>query len=126
MDETMKILKELITIIVIVILFSGCIGKDKIQPTNTPVSTISEKGQKVIDLAKEDLAGTLSISVDDIKLSNIEEVTWPDSSLGYPNPGEQYLQVETPGYKIFLSYKDKIYEYHSDYERVIPPPSKEQ
>ena len=75
------------------------------------------------DLAKEDLANNLSVSVDDIKISNIEEVTWPTSALGYPKQGEQYLQVETPGFKIFLAYNNTIYEYHSDAEgTVVPPP----
>lgn len=135
-----------IILITAIFLFAGCVEKDvNNQPvqtgtpaqtavpiqTNTPIQTtsINENAQKVTYLAKEDLAKTLSIkfstqlSVDDIKLSNIEEVTWPDSSLGYPEFGMQYLQVETPGYKIFLSYENTTYEYHSDYERAVQPPA---
>lgn len=121
--------KIIISVIIIAIFFSGCIGEEdgKVQPTPTVQQTtdeqqINEKAQKVVDMAKSDLAEILSISITDIKLSKIEEVTWPTSSLGYPNPDEQYLQVETPGYKIFLSYNDELYEYHSDFERVVSPP----
>lgn len=118
-----KYIKTIIISIVIVILFSGCVDTgDKTQPTPT-ITPINEREQKVVDLAKEHLADTLSAPIDDIVLSNIEEVVWPDSSLGYPEIGMSYLPVETPGYRIFLSYNGNIYEYHSDYERIVPPPS---
>lgn len=122
-----KIVIMSIISIAIIILFSGCVNKggDNIQPTPTstiPEPTVSEKAQKVVGLAKEDLANTISTSVNNIKLTSIEEMTWSDSSLGYPEPGGQYLTVETPGYKILLSYGGVVYEYHSDYERIVPPP----
>ena len=128
----MKMKKIIIMAIAMIILFSGCVDKsDKVQPTptstETPTATETPNTQvpKVVDFAKEDLASTLSISVDDIKLSNIEEVTWPTTALGYPKIGEQYLQVETPGFKIFLTYNNTIYEYHSDTEKIIIPPPEE-
>ncbi len=128
MKNNKKIMLPIAVILItMAVLISGCVdNKDdniKPTPTSTPVPTINERAQKVIDLAKEDLAKTLSTSVDNIKLSNIEEVTWNDSSLGYPKPDEQYLQVLTPGFKIFLSYNDIIYEYHGDDKgTIIPPP----
>jgi outer membrane lipoprotein-sorting protein len=117
--------KIIISVIIIAIFFSGCVGEEDgkvpVQPT-IDEPKINEAAQKVVDMAKNDLAEILSISITDIKLSKIEEMTWPTSSLGYPNPDEQYLQVETPGYKIFLSYNNELYEYHSDFERVVSPP----
>lgn len=32
-----------------------------------------------------------------------------------------YAQVITPGFRIILKARDKLYEYHSDYERIAGP-----
>ena len=32
-----------------------------------------------------------------------------------------YAQVITPGFKIILKAGTKLYEYHSDYKRVVEP-----
>jgi hypothetical protein len=37
-----------------------------------------------------------------LTVTSAEPVTWPDSSLGCPQPGIQYLQMLTPGYRIEL------------------------
>ena len=37
-----------------------------------------------------------------LTVTSAEPVTWPDSSLGCPQPGIQYLQVLTPGYRVEL------------------------
>lgn len=39
-------------------------------------------------------------------------VTWSDTSLGCPQPGQVYAQVLTPGYRITLYAPTLIYEYH--------------
>lgn len=79
------------------------------------------KVPKVVRLAMEDLAKKLQISIEKIKLSEIIPIEWPDTSLGYHEPGKIYAQVITPGYIILLTAEDEIYEYHSDYERVVGP-----
>jgi len=63
--------------------------------------------------ARDDLAGRLGISADQISTSSTQAVSWPDSSLGCPQPGMFYSQVVTPGYLILLKAHDKIYEYHA-------------
>lgn len=35
-----------------------------------------------------------------LTVREVEPVTWPDSSLGCRRPGLQYLQVQTPGYRV--------------------------
>ena len=69
--------------------------------------------QNLIDKAKEDLAQRLSISITQIRFIEVNEVIWPDSSLGCPQEGMVYLQVLTPGYLIRLEYANNQYEYHS-------------
>lgn len=69
--------------------------------------------QNLIDKAKTDLAQRLSISITLIRFIEVDEVTWPDSSLGCPQDGMAYAQVLTPGYLIRLEYSNNQYEYHS-------------
>ena len=71
----------------------------------------------VVELAKEDLARRLGISVSEISLISVEAVDWPDTSLGCPQPGMMYAQVITPGYLIVLEAKGQAYEYHTDTEQ---------
>lgn len=69
--------------------------------------------QKLIESSRQDLAGRLSISGDEIVLLEAISVTWPDSSLGCPQEGMAYAQVLTPGYLIRLQAGDSEYEYHA-------------
>ncbi len=70
--------------------------------------------QKLIAIAIEDLAKRSSISSGQIQFKEAFEVTWPDSSLGCPNPSSMYMQVLTPGYLIRLQAPSGIFEYHTD------------
>ena len=72
--------------------------------------------QGMIEKAKEDLAQRLSISATEINLVEITEVEWTDSSLDCPQPGMNYLQVITPGYRIVLEAGGQPYEYHTNRE----------
>ena len=38
--------------------------------------------------------------------------TWPDASLGCPEPGMMYAQVLTPGILVVLSYGGELHRYH--------------
>jgi hypothetical protein len=68
----------------------------------------------VVQAAKKDLAQRLNVRPESIELAGpIEEVTWPNSSLGCPEPGMMYAQVLTPGYRIKLQTSGKAFEYHT-------------
>jgi hypothetical protein len=69
--------------------------------------------QNAVAQARADLAQRLSIPVDQVKLVEVQSVTWPDKGLGCPQPGMSYLQVQVDGLLIRLSVDDHIYEYHS-------------
>ena len=43
----------------------------------------------------------------------VENVTWPDSSLGCPEEGTQYAQMLTDGVLIVLELDGQQYEYHA-------------
>lgn len=70
--------------------------------------------QKLITTATEDLAKRFNIASDKIQVKEALVITWPDSSLGCPNPSSAYIQVMTPGYLIRLQASDRTYEYHTD------------
>lgn len=69
---------------------------------------------QLVTLAQEDLGRRLSVAVDEIELLEVEEVVWPDASLGCPQPGMMYAQVLTPGYRMVLEAVGQTKEYHAD------------
>ena len=75
--------------------------------------------EKLIEKTQEDLAQRLSISKTEISLVEAVEVEWSDSSLGCPEPGMEYLQVLTPGYRILLEANGSQYEYHSNRDAYV-------
>jgi hypothetical protein len=51
--------------------------------------------QRLAQIAKEDLAQKFKVSIDQIQITAIEAMVWPDSSLGCPQMGSMYTQVLT-------------------------------
>ena len=70
--------------------------------------------QNLIETIKTDLASRQTVSTEEITLVELMEVEWSDSSLDCPEPGMEYLQVITPGYRIVLQVNNQVYEYHSN------------
>jgi hypothetical protein len=65
------------------------------------------------------LAQELGVSPADIILVRSEAVEWSDSSLGCPEPGQTYVQVITPGYRIVMAVEETRYQYHADQQRFL-------
>lgn len=80
----------------------------------TPAVPPDETAEKMVTLVKQHLAQKLSITVDQILLSDVKSVVWRDAGLGCPKPGIDYIQVETPGYNILLQAGGKTFSYHTD------------
>lgn len=70
--------------------------------------------QELITNVKADLAGRLSLPMQEISLIEFTAVEWSDSSLDCPEPEMSYLQVITPGYRMILQVNGNSYEYHSN------------
>ncbi len=62
--------------------------------------------------AVDDLAGRLDISPDAVTVVEALAVTWPDGSLGCPEPGMMYTQVLVDGTFVLLEADGQRYEYH--------------
>lgn len=66
-----------------------------------------------IEVLKNKLAKLINVDPEDIQIESIQKVEWPDSALGYEEPGKVYLQVIMPGYKIVVKAGNKQYEIHT-------------
>lgn len=67
----------------------------------------------LVERARQALAARLGLAPDEVTVSSVEAVTWPDSALGCPAPDMMYLQVLTPGYRIVLEAGGTEYTYHT-------------
>lgn len=62
--------------------------------------------------ALADLAEHLQDPDSEIEVVRAERVTWPDASVGCPQPGMRYTQALVPGYFIQLRAAGRIWNYH--------------
>jgi hypothetical protein len=74
-------------------------------PTNPPTGNTA--------FAVDDLARRLGVDAGAIEVVSVEEVTWPDGSLGCPRKGMVYTQAIVNGQRIVLAVEGRQYEYHS-------------
>jgi hypothetical protein len=95
-------------------------GENMVECENgVPAASGAPGADALVEKAKQDLAGRLSIPVTGINLVESAAVTWPDTSLGCPAPDMMYAQILTPGYRIVLSAGDKHYEYHTGNNQAV-------
>lgn len=89
-------------------------------PRDLPVPIPAISGlQPLIEKAKADLSQRLSIPASQINTVETKEVFWPDASLGCPQPGITYTQVEVPGYLILLQSNGDEFEYHANIHNYV-------
>jgi hypothetical protein len=60
------------------------------------------------------IARELGVAPEAVSIVSLEPVAWPDSALGCPQPGEVYLDVITPGYRVVVDIDGQEYELHAD------------
>ena len=69
---------------------------------------------QIAEAARGKLAADLGIPIEDIAVEAVEDVDWPDASLGLPEPGQMYIQMITPGFRITLKHGTERYVYHAN------------
>jgi hypothetical protein len=84
---------------------------------SSPVAVIVEEG--VVACSVRLLARYLGVPEDRVQVISVQEVEWPDSSLGCPEPGGVYLPIMIPGHLLFLAVGAQPYELHSGLGHII-------
>ncbi|TDW83866.1 hypothetical protein EV137_6669 [Kribbella pratensis] len=93
-------------------------GQPSMTPSSSSSSNSSEPGGSVVDQAKADLTKRLGVDAAQVSVVSSEDVTWPDGSLGCPEPGMRYTQALVPGNRTVLEAGGKQYSYHSGGHRA--------
>lgn len=76
----------------------------------TPMADISEAGLAALVARAADEAG---VAIDEVRVVSAEEVTWPDGSLGCPEPGMAYTQALVPGFRVVLEIGGDELHFHA-------------
>ncbi len=93
-----------------ILLISGLVG----DPLTYKAPERDEPYPPAIVEAIKFLAEQIEVNPAVIQVEHFEEVEWPDSCLGAPNPDEICAQVILTGWRITLSVNDIIYKLRSD------------
>ena len=93
-------------------------------PASAPASsqlpgTAMDPTLPLVTDAVADLASHLDISPGDVTVVAAREVTWPDGSLGCPEPGMMYTQALVDGTLVVLEADGQRYEYHGGTPLVL-------
>ena len=84
-------------------LLAGLVGARGLNAETPPPGQLAE--------CKHDLSGRTQVPASQILTVESKSVTWPDASLGLPEAGQVYAQVQTPGYRYVLEAKAVRYLY---------------
>lgn len=83
----------------------------------TGVQLVPDPYLPPVEFAIADLAARLGVDESAIAIVYVEAVTWPDGSMGCPQPGMAYTQVLVDGMRVVLSVGGVEYAYHSGGDR---------
>jgi hypothetical protein len=80
----------------------------------------AESQGEPVELPPELRAGVIAdaatrggVEPSEVTVKSAEAVTWPDGSLGCPQPGVVYTQMIVPGYRVVLLANGKEYDYRA-------------
>lgn len=83
-------------------------------PPSASASALPPDTQSAQDAAIREAVSHLGVPASQLRVSDLQRRTWPDSALGCPQPGVLYAQVVTPGFVVFVDGVGKQLEYHAD------------
>ena len=91
---------------------SADITVDPVSPDPTEAKGTDPGLKSPVESAIVDLGERLGVDQADVEVVSAYLVTWPDASLGCPDPEMSYAQVLTDGAVIELGVGEEVYNYH--------------
>lgn len=82
-------------------------------PGGTVTGSVDAQLRSFVDVAVADLTHRLNVAASSATVVSARAMTWPDHSLGCPQPGMAYPQTQVDGTLIELSVGGTVYRYHS-------------
>jgi hypothetical protein len=80
---------------------------------DVPTSNPDTAPAAVVDKAILDLVSRTNVPADSVTVIAAEKKTWPDGSLGCPEPGMSYTQALVDGSRVLLEAEGRLYAYHA-------------
>jgi hypothetical protein len=111
-----KIIKHLTSaaLITFTALYSVSCAASQPQPdlsgSSAKPTSLSVASNPAVEAARQALDDQLSLSGTDIKVTDVEQVQWPDGCLGLQPPGVMCAMHVVPGYQITLQADQKIFQ----------------
>src|SRR4030095_6536080 len=90
---------------------------DPVEPTVAPQGapvTAAQMAHERRQAVVEDAARRFKVEASAVVLTRAEQVTWPNGSLGCPEPGRMYTQMLVPGYRVVAKTTAGEMTYHTD------------
>jgi hypothetical protein len=101
-------------IFTLTLLLAACQGGQANLPV-TGQEDLAPAVQAVLDQASQQLG----VNVQDIEITTLEQVDWPDACLGLPQGDEACAQVVTPGFRVELQVNNQTFEFRTDESGTI-------
>ena len=96
-------------------------GSDRPAPTQPIVAPVpsgtagvlGEMPAEQLEAIRTDAAGRTGVGVAEIETVRAQAMTWPDGSLGCPEPGQTYTQALVDGYHVVLDAAGESLDYRA-------------
>jgi hypothetical protein len=83
------------------------------RPLGQPERPMNPTLESITESVLDDAAMRTGIAKGNLKVEGAIAVTWPDGSLGCPQPGMNYTMALVPGYRIKVRAGEQVLDYHA-------------
>ena len=94
------------------ILMTGC-AQSTVQPLPHNEAPMQTNLQSVTAAALQDAERQTGLKPEMLSVVSAAAVTWPDGSLGCPQPGVMYTMALVPGYRVRIQAGERVLDYHA-------------
>ena len=94
------------------ILMTGC-AQSTVQPLPYNEAPMQTNLQSVTAAALQDAERQTGLKPEMLSVVSAAAVTWPDGSLGCPQPGVMYTMALVPGYRVRIQAGERVLDYHA-------------